>query len=320
MRKTLQKTLAILDGKPTGFRGQSLVELSITMPIFLIMLLGMVEVGWFANNYLILTDVVRSAGRYGSIRDPLQWIPGEEKNYHRLDCDYGAGGAGTFNKLPTELITSPPVTLPGYSISGETQELGYYDGVACAAIANMAPLEFKDDEDDIVVSVFGYVRLPDCGGGQACIRLAGRYPSQVNECGEDSFDPFDVNRNNILDPAFEDPVFFDNPGGVDNEGIRGYIFRGHQLTDDDNSCLGSRISNTQMEEMLDKTLIKTDPEETISQLELESIASYGMVLVEIQYQSYQLLNIPFFTAFGNPIPIHIWGVFPVSAAEPDIDI
>jgi len=317
MRQTIHKALAILDGTPTGIRGQSLVELSLTMPIFLVMLIGMVEMGWFANNYLILTDVVRSAGRFGSIRDPLDWVPGEEKTYHRLDCDVIAnGGETTFNKLPTELVTSPPVTLPGFSNGVETQDLGFYDGVACAAIANMAPLEFKDEEDDIVVSVFGYVRWPDCGGGVACIRIAARYPRLQNECGEDTFDPFDVNRNGAAD-SFEDATGWD---AATNEGFRGYVFRGNQVTDDDPACLGSRFSTPEMEEMLQRTLTLEDLEQTLSSTEIEHLANYGMVLVEIQWNSYQLLGLPLFTFIGNPIQVHIWGLFPVSAAEPDIEL
>ena len=61
MRGRLRRLLAVLDGTPTGTRGQSLVELTLTLPILLVMLMGLTEIGWYANNYLTLLDVVREA-------------------------------------------------------------------------------------------------------------------------------------------------------------------------------------------------------------------------------------------------------------------
>ena len=46
----LRRLLAVLDGTPTGTRGQSLVELTLTLPIT-----GHADgpdrIGWYANNY-----------------------------------------------------------------------------------------------------------------------------------------------------------------------------------------------------------------------------------------------------------------------------
>ena len=247
MGRTFTKMLAVLDGRPIGVKGQSMVELTLTLPIFIIMLIGLVEVGWFANNYLILTDVVRAAGRFGSIRDPLEWPDGDEKAYHRMDCDVLAGGgASTFNKLGNEdpPVTSFPVSLPGFTDDPgyETQDLGYYDGVACAAIANMAPLEFNDEEDDLVVSVFSYAVLSNCGSGSPCVRVTGRYPHRQNECADDDFDPFDYNRNRIVDGT-EDPAQADGVNVPNNsEGFRGYVFRGNLIPTEDDTCRGSEYS------------------------------------------------------------------------------
>mgnify|MGYP001013003906 CR=1 FL=1 len=59
MRATFRRLLDLLDGRPTGARGQSLVELTLTLPVLLVMLMGLTEIGWYANNYLTLLDVVR---------------------------------------------------------------------------------------------------------------------------------------------------------------------------------------------------------------------------------------------------------------------
>lgn len=324
MRRTWRKALAILDGTPTGTKGQSMVELAITLPIFLIMLVGLTEVGWFANNYLILTDVVRAAGRYGSVRDPLEWDEGEEWNYHRLDCDIadaakgGWDGSTTFNLLPPgDYVTTPPSMGSPFFTGIESEDFGFYDGVACSAIRNMAPLVFNEDEDDIVISVVSYVTIKNCGGGP-CIRVAGRYPSNSNECG-DGVDPFDIDRDGALDD-FEDAVRFDNPGGNDSssETTRGFVLRGNQVPTNDTSCRGSEFDVDWLEEQLNKTLLKDDGS-LIGNLEVNYSPNYGMVLVEISWNSYQLLGLPFFTWVGNPIRIHAWGMFPVSAAEPDVD-
>ncbi|MBK8028832.1 MAG: pilus assembly protein [Chloroflexi bacterium] len=74
MLRTLAKIVQILDDTPAIYgerrKGQSVVELALVTPILIILLAGLIEVGWFANNYLTLLDVSRAAraARYGSPR------------------------------------------------------------------------------------------------------------------------------------------------------------------------------------------------------------------------------------------------------------
>lgn len=325
MRRSLKTLVALLDGAPTGMKGQSLVELSVTMPIFLIMLIGMVEVGWYANNYLILSDVVRSAGRFGSLRDPILWPAGEEKNYNRLDCELLENA---FNKTQLENVASPPTSIPGGFIGPESNDLGYFDGVACAAIANMAPLEFKDLEDDIIVSVFSYARFPlGCDNDPATtatectdIRVTGRYPIGQNECDDDTRDPFDFTGNNTLDVVEQvtDTQGYEgfDGGGLNNEGMRGYVFRGNENHD---GCIGSQYSVGWMENRLHQSVIQGDNAQNLTNLERGLIPNYGLVLVEMYWNSYQLLQLPLYSWVGNPLRLHVWSIFPVTAAEPDLD-
>lgn len=76
MPKPIRKLLDILDGVPTADkrrqRGQSLVELALVTPIFIIMLAGLVEIGWFANNYLNILDVTRYGARRGTVLQDQQ--------------------------------------------------------------------------------------------------------------------------------------------------------------------------------------------------------------------------------------------------------
>lgn len=318
MRATLRRMLAILDGTPTKARGQSLVELTLTLPILMLMLMGLTEIGWYANNYLTLLDVVREAGRFGSTRDPMEWADGQELNYSRMDCEEEST---IFDKLPFEnnhLWPGPDLsaypTLPGYQYNNFGERLaGFYDGVACSVIANMAPLEFKDLADDVVVSVFSFFVI-NRDTTSAQVRIQGRYPARANECeNDDEFDPFDWNRNGSGSDVDEDAGRYDD--GWDN--VRGYVFRGNIMHDYGGSapCLGSAFSTLEVEEMLNFT------GNADQQRKLEQAANFGLVLVEIYWNHQQLLGLPWFN-FGpldDAMLIHVWTFFPVSAAEPDLE-
>jgi hypothetical protein len=108
MRQTLRKIVTILDGKPKGRRGQSLFEMTVIAPLLIGMILGLTEIAFLANNYLILMDAVREAGRKAVNLFPTKWDPyvpdtintppqndyydtADDRNYDRTDCDTKAG-------------------------------------------------------------------------------------------------------------------------------------------------------------------------------------------------------------------------------------
>jgi hypothetical protein len=314
MRATLRKALAILDGAPAGTRGQSLVELTLTLPILLVMLLGLTEIGWYADHYLTLLDVVREAGRRGATQDPTVWPDGAEKFYQRMDCDTLPD---FYNKLPYENQTTwpgPDLSAWGYRDGDESIDTyGYYDDVACTVIRNMAPLEFNDETDDIVISVFSYFVL-NRGTPSAHVRIYGRYPARANECqNDDQYDPFDWNHDGLGGSANEDPGLFDS--GWDN--VRGYVFRGNHQNDYGASvkCLGSEYSTVDVEKMLD---FEGDPDRA---RKIDRVRNNGVILVEIFWDHHQLFGLPWFN-FGpleNAQTIHVWVFFPVTAAEPDLN-
>jgi Flp pilus assembly protein TadG len=53
-------------GKKAGESGQSLVEFALVLPVFLLLLAGLVEVGDSLNSYLTVIDASRDAARLGS--------------------------------------------------------------------------------------------------------------------------------------------------------------------------------------------------------------------------------------------------------------
>jgi hypothetical protein len=198
MQRTLQKILDVLDGKPRGARGQSLVEMTVTFPILILMLLSLAEVGFVANNYLILMDLVRESGRRGANLNPTLWNESDTRNYQRLDCDREVDFYNLDPNDPQARLTprrQPRGPSPAYGYSNYYPDLanpvdppfGYYDTVICQAILSMAPMEFEDMDwgasgfttppranlftrNDIVVSAFSYARMdyrardPETGG------------------------------------------------------------------------------------------------------------------------------------------------------------
>src|SRR3954466_9209307 len=95
MRDRLKRVVRVLDGQPTGLKGQSMLEMAFTFPILILMILGLAEVGWLANNYLILMDVVRSAGRAAVNLDPTSWADDQTRTWNRMDCDQPEPGYST---------------------------------------------------------------------------------------------------------------------------------------------------------------------------------------------------------------------------------
>ena len=81
MRKIFQKILQILDGTPTVYgesqKGQSIVEMTVITPLLIILIIGIIEIGWLANNYLTLQEVAKVGARRATVLPadlgPLAW-------------------------------------------------------------------------------------------------------------------------------------------------------------------------------------------------------------------------------------------------------
>jgi hypothetical protein len=233
MRKFIKKVIEILDGTPAVYgkkqRGQSVVELALVSPLLVIMLAGMVEIGWFARNYLVLLEVTRVGARTGAVQQnelsPQAW-------------DNRA------SVIPSE-VTAEELKLwsdqyRSCNPNDPSVYIGFYNFLACVMLRSLDPLPFGRAErialgasetdtfpDDIVISAFAVqavdpedsvfgdppsvnqVDLSDVkywplgvdGGPQAIV--VGRWPTNANEChvkedgssygddGKDGRDPFD---------------------------------------------------------------------------------------------------------------------------------
>ncbi len=227
MRRAIRKIINILDGTPANYgnpcsRGQSTVELALITPLIIILLVGLVEIGWFANNYLILLEVSRVGARRGTVltgdNSPLVWDDRTNFNaeYH-LDLDPKCSGDGSVcGKLDekgfyttAEFAEIAQLRKDVRNCSGLAQGavdyVGFYNLVLCQMWQSLDPLKLGPDREDgakrnedIVISVFsvqwihnnsaGDLDLNAVAGNQQTYPsgyipvVVGRYPATANEC------------------------------------------------------------------------------------------------------------------------------------------
>ena len=240
MHSVPKKIFQILDGTPAVYgqysRGQSLVERALVTPLLIVLLMGLAEIGWFANNYLILLETTRVGARLGAIQtgntSPLLW-PNGASLLPALQPD-----------APSSLIAQSYRKCPIEQKSLQR----FYNTVICPMLRSMLPLDFRANDpslpasptngngvDDIVVSGFALqsfnpsdpnipaamraVGVIDTVTGLATnqqqVVVVGRYPTNANECTNDT----------ATDKDLRDPFNYINYTGVGNtlNGWRNYI-------------------------------------------------------------------------------------------------
>ena len=243
MRTLLVKIIQILDGTPAVYgqrqKGQSVVELALVTPILIILLAGLVEIGWFANNYLTLLDVSRAGARRGTVlqdqQSPLFW----DNNGSRLSRD----------QLPISPLNDPYYTdldMPAgeteatrnqyrwsptnVSACADPSNRMFYNEVICTMIASLDPLDLNPENgiDDIIVSGFSLANVDASIQSRWLgvrgthprpvdddipqLVVAGRYPTNANEC-DVLWDGVGTPTVTALEPR--DPFDFNYSGGRD---------------------------------------------------------------------------------------------------------
>lgn len=226
MHKLLTKIIRLLDGTPAVYgkrqSGQSVVELALITPILIILLAGLVEIGWFANNYLTLLDVTRAGARRGAVlqdqKSPLFW----DDSYSYVPQSLLADSDFWMPCTADELAAIAPSTdcsnrrfeyrwyptVPSAPVGSQGQEPCdtsytprlFYNEVLCTMIVSMEPLSLNPENgiDDIVVSGFGLQMVDPSTTSDptwwldpttrpvpanvAQTVVAARYPANANEC------------------------------------------------------------------------------------------------------------------------------------------
>lgn len=160
MRKFIKTCLRILDGAPQADkqsqRGQSLLELAFITPLLIIMVAGTVEIGWFANHYLVLLEVTRvgaraATGLTGDLA-PLSW--NESASIHPV----------VYRDVLDPVLGETPAPEATQYRNCQSGEKRFYNFIACNMINSLEPLTVKGrapyettDVSKIVYDRFGQV-------------------------------------------------------------------------------------------------------------------------------------------------------------------
>lgn len=339
MHKLLRKILEILDGTPAIYgkrqRGQSVVEMAFITPLLIILIMGTIEVGWFANNYMILMEVTRVGARRGTVLEGDDAIAAWETDPARM-------AATPFNGTNARRARADACLTPTHN---GVRYQGFYNLIGCVMLVSLDPLRLNDTngEDDIIISAFAiqtFQASDITGSGYGTVPLdravvVARYPSNANECVTFTTDrdPFDFYNTGVWDARFVPPPNaprgaelngYDTIAGnasavppipADPERYVGFVWLGqHEIPG--TPCLGSEFRVDQIETLFN-----------LSGLNLNSqtrgyAPAFGFVLVEMYWEHRLLLGFPAFSpifrALGDRSVVHVWAAFPVPALEPRI--
>jgi Flp pilus assembly protein TadG len=124
----------------TSERGQSLVEIAVFLPIFILLISAIAEFGWYLNRYLNLLDSTREATRLAADRDPV--------------------GTGTLSGNPAYnpvYNANSPFYNPGIPVDCSTTT-ETYSALACyteqTLLGTGITISPTNGFDDIVISAF----------------------------------------------------------------------------------------------------------------------------------------------------------------------
>ncbi len=147
--------------KPFNERGQSLVELTLFVPILLFLLIGLVEVGALVNTYIDSLDASRAAARYVSPLDPSlsrcqpfgsdatgKWISTFTTNCQIDGREYPAKAA----EVKSWGMTGPRGI---YETCKSTRTINFFYVAGCLALLNLPSgyIEPANGFDDVIVTV-----------------------------------------------------------------------------------------------------------------------------------------------------------------------
>lgn len=362
MRRVLKSILEILDGTLAVYgsskrlRGQSVVEFALVAPLLVILIAGLAEIGWLAQNYLTLLEVTRVGARTGTVQQgetsPLFW----ENPVNNLI-------QGSI--LPT--TEDGEAMYRNCNIGDSRVRIGFYNFIGCVMFRSSDPLfprkgVDENDEpypDDMIVSAFA-VQAITPGEVPPSMRdkidwplddtqpqnvVVGRYPSNANECsatGErdpfnyiDNVDPPDPDSMTVTvttETGTENRTIYlelvDNTDPADpqlfgydeaSEDQVGFVWFG-QHTNEETGCLGSDWTVRDVEQLINLQAFNLSSGQRVY------VPSQGLILVEMHWRHETLsqflglspLLSPVFAILGEDATISVWAVFPLPTVEPRI--
>ncbi len=301
-------------------RGQSLVEVSLFLPLLLIMLSGLVEFGFALNQYLNALDAAREAARYSSDGDPdIRAFCGDGDNDDLLDDEGQVASVANDDGCPTGppqygayrddeiLDIDPSSTISIYKGTAD-----FYAQAAFIALQTIKPLPLNPARDDIVISVFRVLsgtvvgRWPDCepDGAEDCPSDPPTYTETYGEWHLFGYGASEACVNGKDDD--NDGVPDDGcPGGPATVGLTvDWDCERDPITPP--LCHPSRITTEDVTEVLQRHV---------------DAPNSAVIAVEVFYSYDHILKLPWITPFvPDPIEMHTFTIAPVPAAEPSLTI
>lgn len=182
MKTFIRRIVDTLDGAPVVRgqmnKGQSVLELALVTPILIILIVGIVEIGWFANNYLILLEVTRVGARRGAVLTgdnvpqlPIEW------NGQNLTIAASVAERGLDPDDPTNALNDARFFDVRDCGNIGNAYVGFYNLVLCQMVNSLDPLTIRFDPldplalpeeertDDIIISVFAVQMVENGPGG-----------------------------------------------------------------------------------------------------------------------------------------------------------
>lgn len=191
-----------------------MVELALVTPLLIILLAGLVEIGWFANNYMLLLDVTRSGARRATVlvdkqsprapdwrreftyvpHDYLTSNPETGESYLDYRMPYGVGDSDVTRR---RFRWDEATAATGACNPTGTERL-FYNEVVCTMITSLEPLRLNRENyiDDIIISGFSVeningarqplwlppMAMRPVAADTPQMVVVGRYPAEANEC------------------------------------------------------------------------------------------------------------------------------------------
>lgn len=163
-------------------KGQALVESAIVIPILLIMMIGVLEVGWALRGYLVLSNANREAARWAAKRQSIDFSR-EQPEYEDILAHTNAAIAGQipFTQSGTMIVSyfhfdvpctgtftvTTPIQVPTYTwkypvSATEVTKLKYLDFIGeqylsqRAYACSLADTPYTPQEHNIIVVEMWY--------------------------------------------------------------------------------------------------------------------------------------------------------------------
>jgi hypothetical protein len=281
VKQVIQQLRGIAARKTTP-RGQSLVELTFVFPILLLMLAGLIEVGYYINNYLTVLDASREAARHAADLNPRSPYTDNfmMSNYdgNPVSEQNACGGAPGEVNGPD----SPGCLDLGCDVTGY-----FYHKAACLVETNMHPLslDLSNPNVDVVITVVAVIKETED------LLITERLPAINSNCTPDGETPYFNGSCTTL-------------GCCENDCYWSYSNYVYEGTAEAGTGQASGFSCTEITDILNESSLRND-------------RPNGFVIVEVFYEHHQLLNLPIISqVIPDPIVVRAYSMMPVSAAEP----